>query len=450
MVTGRMGQISVFCSYAREDQASRELLERCLEPLRNEKVIDEWYDNQIKPGSRWDDQIKGALEKSRLVLFLVSPDLLASEYVGTVELPRALELERAGRCHVVPVIVRPTEWGGSPLAQFQALPGEARPIDSFSDAEDGFRQVAEGLRDVCKRIVDWENPYKRAQVGDWTCVEQTMTVATGQSLTARATCEVVEKDDTRAVILLQATMEGQQQENRMTIDLTEPLEDKMGDALQQLGQGLPSNAEVWIGPSQYEEDVIFVGGKRYETVKATRRMRFAQQADEVEGTVQNWRCIDVPLDGIVKGTSDLQRMRQNMVLLDYGHGDARARKPEVLEASGARSGGASTTAPPQAIFSPGRWHMEMQVFGVVTQFDLMLHPDGALQGRQTMMGIQAEVQGQWGFDLNTSVLTLDLVAVMMGMPTGQDRIQMQVAPGEGGVLQGADAMGRRFLLRRVG
>ena len=39
---------------------------------RADKIIDDWYDSRIQPGSRWDNQIKGALEKSRLVLFLVT------------------------------------------------------------------------------------------------------------------------------------------------------------------------------------------------------------------------------------------------------------------------------------------------------------------------------------------------------------------------------------------
>ena len=34
--------------------------------------------------------------------------------------------------------------------------------------------VAAGIRDVCGRIVDWENPYKRASIGDWTHQEQTI------------------------------------------------------------------------------------------------------------------------------------------------------------------------------------------------------------------------------------------------------------------------------------
>ena len=122
MVSGRMGHISVFCSYAREDAAVRDELGQYLEPLRAERIIDDWNDSEIRPGARWDNEIRTALEKSKLVIFIVTPDLLASDYVNRVELARALELERSGKVQVVPIVARATDWGKSALADFQAKP----------------------------------------------------------------------------------------------------------------------------------------------------------------------------------------------------------------------------------------------------------------------------------------------------------------------------------------
>jgi hypothetical protein len=442
MVKGRMGRISVFCSYARVDAGIRDALGQHLEPLRADKVIDDWNDSEIKPGARWDDKIKTALEKSRLVIFIVTPDLLASEYVNRVELPRSLELERAGLCQVIPIVARKLDWGGSPLADFQALPHNARPIEAFPDEREAWAQVTDGIHEACKRVVDWENPYRRAQVGDWNHVEQTM-VAEGQSITGQGTSEVIEKTASKAVVKIQVVFGDQRQENTVTIDLTEPLEDRLGEMLAQTGQKLPANAEVWIGPSQFEEEVLFIGGARYECVKAVRRMRLEQQGQKIEGVIQNWRCIDAPLDGIVKGTSDMQVMKQNQVLLAYGHGDAATAKPDLL-------GGRATTSDTQnAIFSPGRWQIQVSAFGVGTEYDLVLHETGMLQGQQSAMGTVADVQGQWAFDLDTNVLAMNLVAVMMGTPVGQDNLQVQLSR-NGDVLHGVDMMGRQIQLCKIG
>jgi hypothetical protein len=92
----------------------------------------------------------------------------------------------------------------------------------------------------------------------------------------------------------------------------------------------------------------------------------------------------------------------------------------------------------------------MNAFGMGTEYDLMLQPNGVVQGRQGAMGMVADVQGQWGFDMDTNVLTMQLFAMMMGTPAGQDVIQVQLGAAGGGILQGTDMMGRQFQLRRIG
>src|SRR5690606_23054428 len=149
---------------AREDEAIRRALERHLAPLRAERLIDDWYDSRIQPGARWDHEIQQALDRSRLMLFIVSPDLLSSRYVSEVEIPRGLEREQAGECRVVPILARRAEWKSSPLSRFQALPGGGRWLDTEGMDDSAFREVADGVREACRQIVDWENPYRRSQV----------------------------------------------------------------------------------------------------------------------------------------------------------------------------------------------------------------------------------------------------------------------------------------------
>lgn len=439
MITGRMGKISVFCSYAREDESYRRALQECLSPIRAEKVIDDWYDDRIQPGARWNTEIGEALERARLVLFIVSPDLLASRYVQEVELPKALELERGGRCQIVPIVARATEWGGSPLAEFQALPKGARPVESYSAAEIAYAEIAGGLREVCKRIVDWENPYKRARVGDWTHVEQTMTLPDGESVTAEATTELVERSEERAVLLVEAVVDGEETEKNLVIDLTQPLEDGMGDYFSQIEEALPRNLELRMGPSRFEEEILMIGGKRYETIKQTREVTFGQSEWEEHGSASTWRCIDVPLDGIVKGAGEVPSMRQRMVLLDCGHGDAAARKPALV-------GGTASTG----LVGPGRWRVQMSAFGVGTNLDLTLEADGTLAGRQELMGVVADLQGAWAFDRNDSILMLQMTAMMGAMPVGQDLIHMQITGGDAGLLHAVDDLGRQFALEALG
>lgn len=481
MVTGRMGRISVFCSYAREDEPIRQELERHLAPLRAERVIDDWYDSHIQPGTRWNAEIQRALDGCHLMLFLVTPDLLASRYVSEVEIPRGIEREREGDCQVVPIMARRTDWAASPLAGFQALPGGGRWLDEGDDRERSLAAVAEGIRQVCRRIVDWENPYRRAQVGDWTHQEQTMTNAAGQAATAEGTEELIARTATEATLRLQMLLQGQVQERIVTIDLTRPLEDRMADTMRQTGQALPPNVEVSTSPAQYGEEFVSIGGRRYETVRARREITIAQRAERYTGHVTQWRCIDVPLFGVVKGEAELPGQRQYQVLLDYGHGDAAVRKPQLGGAHGpggwasapvpasptvGGGGGAGWGAPgwgppgqvppppapaaaPPAV-GPGRWQGRITAFGTVTVFDLLLHPGGALQGEQRSMGLGSQLHGQWRFDPGAGLLILHVVTSMMGVPAAEDVVHVRITGNQGGVLHGQDPAGRQFLLQRVG
>jgi len=450
--TGSMGRISVFCSYAREDEAVRRELERVLAPLRDERIIDDWYDSRIQPGARWNAAIEAALDRSRLMIFIVTPHLLASSYVADVEIPKAIERERSGLCQVVPLMIVQADWSDSPLAQFQALPGGGRWASDFDGAVSAYRSIAEGLREVCKRIVDWENPYKRAQVGDWTFQEQTMTVDGGQSMTAQGTEELISKTDREAVLRLEMMLNGQMDERTVTIDLTQPLEDRMGDMLRQTGTGVPANLEISLGPAQYADEKVNIGGRTYETIRARRTLVLAQRGTRFAGQVSTWRSIDVPLFGTVKGEGEVAGMRQYQVLLDCGHGDAAARKPR-LSGGGAAYGAAQSTfgaVPPPSLIGPGRWQGQMNAFGVISAFDLLLYPNGALQGQQNTMGAVTQLQGQWFFDVASGTLSFQIVVGMMGMPVSQETVQMRITGVQGPVVYGQDLIGRQFVLQRVG
>ena len=448
MFTGSMGKIAVFCSYAREDEELRAALEACLAPLREERIVDDWYDHRIMPGQRWSDEIGSALDRARLVLFVVTPDLMASEYVADVEIPRVMEREVKGQCHVVPIMARPADWAGSPLAGFQALPRSGRWIEEHADRATAFAEIETGVREACKRIVDWENPYKRSQVGDWTHFEQTAVGDDGPSIVGEGTEELVAKSEREATVVVEVSMAGAFHEKTMTIDLSVPLEDRMGDMMRTAGIDLPANLEISIGPAQYDDEVLHIGGRRYETFRARRALTLTQRGQTWSGTTTTWRSIDVPLFGTVKGEGNLPGLRQHQVLLDYGQGDATTRKPRVRAEHAASASGSAGPRP--LLVTPGRWLVEMNTFGVVSAFDLLLHPNGTLQGQQNVLGVGAELRGQWLFDPASNELGFRLVTIMMGIPVNEDNVQIQITSAHGQLLLAQDALGRQFQLRRVG
>src|SRR6266571_5915855 len=105
--------IHVFLSYAHEDEALLKELMKHLSLLKRQRLIASWYDRQIVPGTNWAEAIDERLEQSSIILLLVSPDFLASDYCYQVEMQRALERHQARRAQVIPIVMRPVDWKGA-------------------------------------------------------------------------------------------------------------------------------------------------------------------------------------------------------------------------------------------------------------------------------------------------------------------------------------------------
>ncbi len=140
--------LQLFCSYSHADEAMWHELQKHLEVLRRTGLIDIWSDKRIDAGNDWADEIDSHLESAKIVLFLISSDFLASNYCMDIEVKRAIERHNAGDACLVPIILRPVDWFGHPLSQFQALPSHAKPITQWADQDEGFLSVATGLRRI--------------------------------------------------------------------------------------------------------------------------------------------------------------------------------------------------------------------------------------------------------------------------------------------------------------
>jgi hypothetical protein len=143
--------IRIFYSYAHEDELLRKQLEKHLSVLRRQGLILEWYDRQIIAGTEWEHEIDEHLEMASIILLLISPDFLASDYCYDIEMQRALELHRLGKAHVIPVILRPCDWRTSPFARLQCLPRDGKAVTTWQDSDEAFLAIVEGLRWVIER-----------------------------------------------------------------------------------------------------------------------------------------------------------------------------------------------------------------------------------------------------------------------------------------------------------
>jgi hypothetical protein len=137
---------TVFFSYSHADEGLRDHLEKHLSMLKRQGVITAWHDRQISAGDRIDHSISRELELADVVLLLVSPDFLASDYCYDVEMTRAMERHAAGESRVIPVILRHCDWQGAPFGNLLATPKDGKPVKSFPDLDEAFLQVEQAIR----------------------------------------------------------------------------------------------------------------------------------------------------------------------------------------------------------------------------------------------------------------------------------------------------------------
>ena len=149
--------VSLFYSYAHEDETLRDELRGHLKILERRGLLSSWYDREIKAGEDWHAKIDEQLQMADLVLLLVSKDFIDSDYIFGNELTVAMQRHQAGFATVVPIIVRaididPDDREALPFLSLQGLPTDMRPVTSWPNRDEAWTNVAKGLRATVKMI----------------------------------------------------------------------------------------------------------------------------------------------------------------------------------------------------------------------------------------------------------------------------------------------------------
>lgn len=136
----------LFFSYSHKDEELRDELETHLSTLKREGLIAALHDRRITAGDRLDDAIHAYLEEADVILCLLSPDFIESDYCYSREMTRALERHATGEAKVIPVVVRHCDWRNTPLAQLRGTPRDNRPVRSWPDRDEAWFDVAQDVR----------------------------------------------------------------------------------------------------------------------------------------------------------------------------------------------------------------------------------------------------------------------------------------------------------------
>lgn len=149
-----MKPVSVFFSYSRKDEKLRDKLANHLSGLERQGLIKSWHYRDISAGVEWKKEVDDNLNTAEIILLLVSPDFLFSDYCWDFEMQRALDRHKAGEARVIPIILRPADWRSAPFGNLHALPKDGRPVTTWSNRDQAFLDIAKGIRQAAQEIAE--------------------------------------------------------------------------------------------------------------------------------------------------------------------------------------------------------------------------------------------------------------------------------------------------------
>gem|GEM_PF-7056923 len=147
-------EVKIFYCYANEDKGYREILEKHLSTLRRSALVSDWSDRNIDAGKEWAQEIDSNLNIADIILLLISPDFMHSDYCHSIEMKRALERHENKTARVIPIILRHGDYEGAAFYHLQALPTDAVPVTDrkWHNRDKAFANIAQGIRKVVKEL----------------------------------------------------------------------------------------------------------------------------------------------------------------------------------------------------------------------------------------------------------------------------------------------------------
>ena len=149
---------TLFFSYSHADENYRNQLETHLSALKRQGLIATWHDRRITAGSHVGDTIDANLNAAEVILLLISPDFINSDYCYERELARAMERHEKGEARVIPVILRPCDWHGLSFGKLLAAPKDGKPVSKWPDLDEAYLDVVLQIKAALRELGSKPSP----------------------------------------------------------------------------------------------------------------------------------------------------------------------------------------------------------------------------------------------------------------------------------------------------
>ncbi len=147
-------RIKVFLSYSHKDSEWAERLKAHLTKAESQGLVEYWNDQELLTGSELKQQIKNAINESKVFVILVSSDYFSSQFANFVELPLIQKAVVEGAL-ILPVLINDFQF--QMLNEFQTY----QFINSQSLKSMPPRQQEQLIIEIAKKINTAISDYKK-------------------------------------------------------------------------------------------------------------------------------------------------------------------------------------------------------------------------------------------------------------------------------------------------
>lgn len=150
-------KVYIFVSYKHDDDQEtllsqdEEILNQLMEYIYYE-VLDAggefWFDQKIKWGNFWDDDIRKNVEKADIAIMLISQRYLSSKYIREVEIEGFVNRRKEEGLLILPLILSPCLWEKREwLANTQFFPLRGKTVEDYSsiDRKHLYKMILDAL-----------------------------------------------------------------------------------------------------------------------------------------------------------------------------------------------------------------------------------------------------------------------------------------------------------------
>lgn len=154
-------KIKLFISYSHQDETPYiQDFKKHIIPLKDNGLIEEWYDRKILAGEDYQNKIDSNLEDADIICLFISANFLSSNNCKR-EKEKAMELRKKKGISVVSIILSSCGWqDDKDISKLLALPTDGKPVSEFIDQNNAWLDVYKGL----KCIIEKEHKIRQLEV----------------------------------------------------------------------------------------------------------------------------------------------------------------------------------------------------------------------------------------------------------------------------------------------